>query len=122
MPKHPRREEHIGVILVGPPFTVTWSKRSDGTTVLAVRFPAILWSEEDAVVLPPDDATGMAFYVDPADQPGLHRDLFKTWGRRVAGELLTRGYPMSRAVVSHLPVQYQSDSELTVSEGGAMSE
>ena len=110
------------MILVGPPFTVTWSKRSDGTTVLAVRFPVILWSEEDAVVLPPDDATGMAFYVDPADQPGLHRDLFKTWGRRVAGELLTRGYPMSRAVVSHLPVQYQSDSELSVSEGGAMSE
>ena len=87
----------MGVILVGPPFTVTWAMRPDETTVLCARFPLILWSEEDAIILPPDDATGVPFYLDPPDRPGLHRDLFKTWARQVAGELLTRGFPMSRA-------------------------
>ena len=111
MPLAPRRETHMGVILVGPPFTVTWMRRPDHTTVLSVRYPLILWSEDDAVILPPDDAEGVPFYLDPAEQPGLHRDLFKTWGRRVAGELVTQGFPMSRAVMSHVPVEYRSDSE-----------
>ena len=106
----------MGVILVGPPFMITWMLRPDDTTSLSVRFPIVLWSEEDAVILPPDDASGVPFYLDPVDSPGLHRDLFKTWGRRVAGELLTRGYPMSRAVISHLSPEYLSDSEYTPSE------
>jgi hypothetical protein len=77
----PGRTTHTGVILVGPPFTVCWTLRPDQTTSLSVRFPLIIWSEADAVILPPDDAQGVPFYVDPPGQPGLHRDLFMTWGR-----------------------------------------
>ena len=83
----------------------------NGQTLLSVRFPIIIWSEEDAVILPPDDAQGNPFYQDPPGQPGLHRDLFKTWARRVASTLLMEGYPMSPAVVSHLPKEYHSDSD-----------
>ena len=111
MPLLPRVETHRGVILVGPPFTVTWVQRPDSTTVLSARFPLVLWSETDAVILPPDDASGLPFYADPAGHPGLHRDLFKTWGRRVAAELLTRGFPMSAAVRLHLPHEYLSSSD-----------
>ena len=117
MPLAPRREFHMGVIMVGPPFTITWMMRPDETMVLCARFPLVIWLEEDAVILPPDDATGLPFYLDPADSPGQHRDMFKTWGRRVAGELLSLGFPMSRAAIAHLPAEYQSDSECTLSEG-----
>ena len=86
--------------------------RPDQTTSLSVRFPLILWSEEDAIILPPDDAEGTAFYIDPPNKPaGLHRDLFKTWGRRVAAALVMANFPMSRAVIQHLPPEYLSDSE-----------
>ena len=105
------RTYHAGVLLAGPPFTVCWMMRADETTLLTVRFPLIVWSEEDAVILPPDDAQGNPFYTDPPHQPGLHRDRFKTWARRVAAALLMDGYRMSPAVVSHLPKEYQSDSE-----------
>jgi hypothetical protein len=105
------RTHHTGVILAGPPFTVCWVMRADETTLLTVRFPLIVWSEEDAVILPPDDAQGNPFYADPPAQPGLHRDLFKTWARRVAAALLMDGYPMSPAVVRHLGSEYQSESE-----------
>lgn len=107
----PGRTHHAGVLLAGPPFTVCWTVRADETTLLTVRFPLIIWLEEDAVILPPDDAQGTPFYQDPPGQPGLHRDLFKTWARRVAAALLMEGYPMSPAVVSHLPKEYQSDSD-----------
>ena len=43
-------------------------------------------------------------------RPGAHRDMFKTWGRRVAGELCRLGFPMSKLVRSHLPAEYMSDS------------
>ena len=102
---------HPGVILVASPFTVSWVSRPDHTTLLTARFPLVLWSEEDAVILPPDDAHGVPFYQDPANNPGAHRDMFKTWGRRVAGELVSRGFQMSDRVLSHLPREYQSDSE-----------
>jgi hypothetical protein len=102
--------EHAGVILIGPPFTVCWAMRSDRTTLLSVRFPLILWTEEDNVILPPDDAEGAPFYLDPPGQPGLHRDLFKTWGRRIAAELVIACFPMTRAVRLHLPPDYRSDS------------
>ena len=84
--------------------------RPDRTTSLAVRFPLLIWSEEDNLILPPDDSRGVAFYVDPPNQPGLHRDHFKTWARRIAAELVMQGFPMSEAVLSHLPREYQSDS------------
>ena len=102
---------HAGVILIGPPFTVSWMMRSDRSTSLAIRFPLIIWSEEDSMILPPDDAEGEAFYIDPPSQPGFHRDYFKTWARRIAAELVMNGFPMSRAVISHLPKEYRSDSE-----------
>ena len=105
------KAHHAGVLLVGPPFTVCWMMRPDQTTSLSVRFPLILWSEEDAIILPPDDAEGTAFYIDPPNKPGLHRDLFKTWGRRVAAALVMANFPMSRAVIQHLPREYLSDSE-----------
>ena len=111
MPIPPGRIEHAGVIFVGPPFTVSWTMRSDRTTSLAIRFPLIIWSEEDHVILPPDSADGEAFYWDPPSQPGFHRDHFKTWARRIASELVDLNFPMSRAVISHLPRAYQSDSE-----------
>ena len=84
--------------------------RPDRTTSLAVRFPLLIWSEEDNLIIPPDDSRGVAFYVDPPNQPGLHRDHFKTWARRIAAELVMQGFPMSEAVLSHLPREYQSDS------------
>ena len=93
----PGKEEHEGVLLLAPPFTVSWGTRPDGTTWLCARFPTVLWTEDDAVILPPDDSMGVPFYTDPVDQPGMHRDLFKTWGRRAAlpqrgrGELRRHG-------------------------------
>ena len=110
IPMAPGRTSHVGLLLCAPPFTATWVQRHDGTTSLCVRFPLVLWTEADAVILPPDDAEGVPFYVDPPLSPGWHRDMFKTWGRRIAGELATRDFPMSAAVMSHLPIEYLSDS------------
>ena len=96
------KETHGGVLLAAPPFTVSWGSRDDGTTWLCCRFPLVLWTEEDAAILPPDTAGPagpISFYIDPIDQPGMFRDLFKTWGRRVAGELCCHGFPMSKAVI-----------------------
>ena len=109
----PGRMAHTGVLLCGPPLTLTWLQHPDLTTILRVRFPILLWTETDAMILPPDDLEGVPFYVDPTNQPGFHRDLFKTWGRRVAGELLTQGMPMSGAVQSHLSAEYLSDGDLS---------
>ena len=85
---------------------MSWGERDDGTTWLCCRFPVVLWTEEDAAILPPDttsEAGPAPFYLDPVDQPGAFRDIFKTWGRRVAGELCSRGFPMSTAVKLHMP-------------------
>ena len=111
MPIAAGRTTHTGVILIAPPFTVSFTTRPDRTTSLSVRFPLVLWSEEDNVILPPDDSDGTPFFADPAAQPGFHRDLFKTWGRRIAAELLMMDYPMSPLVRSHLPTAYQSESD-----------
>jgi hypothetical protein len=111
IPIAPGRITHTGIIMAGPPFTVCWASRPDRTTSLSVRFPTVIWSEDDAVILPPDDAHGVPFYVDPPAQPGLHRDLFKTWGRRVAAELLMKGFPMSATALSNLPEEYHSDCD-----------
>lgn len=121
-PIAPGTTTHAGVILVGPPFTISFTTRSDSTTSLSVRFPLVLWSEEDAVIMPPDTIgdgeQSTPFYIDPPNQPGKHRDMFKTWGRKVAAELLMREFPMSPAVRSHIPAEYQSDCS---SEDAAMT-
>ena len=115
IPMAPGRTSHVGLLLCAPPFTATWVQRHDGTTSLCVRFPLVLWTEADAVILPPDDAEGVPFYVDPPLSPGWHRDMFKTWGRRVAGELLMRGFPLSAPARAHLPQEYASDGESVAS-------
>ena len=112
----PGHRTHKGVLLVSPPFTVTWAMRPDGTSTLAVRFPLAVWTEQDMMILPPDDAAGVPFYVDPAGSPGLHRDMFKTWGRLVAGELASRGFPFSLMARAHFPPQYASDGEGSISD------
>ena len=99
---------HAGLILAAPPVTATWRMRSDATTVLVVRCPIVIWSENNATILPPDDAMGVPFYVDPEDRPGFHRDLFQGWARRVLGEFAVHGYPMSPLALTHLPQEYQS--------------
>ena len=59
----PGRHCHAGVLLCAPPFTAVWFQRPDSTTSLCIRFPIVLWTEADAVILPPDDANGIPFYV-----------------------------------------------------------
>jgi hypothetical protein len=103
----PRTQEHRGVLMVSPPLTVTWSVRADSSTLLAVRFPLTIWSDDDAMILPPDDAAGNSFYADPADQPGFHRDIFKTWAHMLLGELHSALVPMTLRALAHLPRQYQ---------------
>eukprot|EP00966_Prymnesium_polylepis_P251945 5824715-Prymnesium_polylepis.1 len=55
-------------------------RRDDGTTWLCCRFPVVLWTEEDVAIIPPDTAREAGpnpFYLDPVDQPGAFRDIFK---------------------------------------------
>ena len=99
---------HAGIILAAPPVTASWRLRTDATSVLMVRTPLVIWREDDSIILPPDDADGTPFYVDPVDKPGYHRDLFKEWARKVLGELVIHGYPMSSMSLRHLPKEYQS--------------
>ena len=111
IPIAPGRTSHVGLLMCAPPFTATWVCRFDGTTSLCIRFPLVLWTEADAVILPPDDAEGTPFYVDPPLAPGLHRDMFKSWGRSVAAALVMRGFPLSAPARAHLPAEYASDAE-----------
>ena len=53
IPTSEQNRRHTGVILAGPPFTVTWATRPDETTTFCVRFPIILWTENDATVSHP---------------------------------------------------------------------
>ena len=73
------------------------------------RCPITLWMEDDAMILPPDTVSG-PFYLDPPDQPGLHRDLFKTWGRKLLGELTSLNYMFTEMASAHLTSEYRSDS------------
>eukprot|EP00966_Prymnesium_polylepis_P179041 4145262-Prymnesium_polylepis.1 len=81
IPLMPGHSNHKGVLLAGPPFSPWAGWRLDGTTSLFVRFPIVVWTEQHAVIRPPDSEDGCPFYVDPPKHPGLHRDMFKTWGR-----------------------------------------
>ena len=99
---------HAGLILAAPPVTVTWRLRTDATTALVVRFPMVIWREDNSTILPPDDAMGIPFYVDPVDRPGYHRDIFQAWARKVLGELVSNGFPMSAQARTHLPQAYLS--------------
>ena len=118
MPLLPRREHHMGVILVGPPFTVTWAMRPDETTVLCARFPLILWSEEDAIILPPRRCDGGAFLSGPTRQTwATQRSVQNLDATGRGGAFDPRLSHVASTVISHLPSEYQSDSECTLSEG-----
>lgn len=113
IPPLPTTEENRGILLVSPPLTVTFQERADGTTQLTVRAPLTIWTEDNAMILPPDDSSTPPnpFYVDPPGQAGYTCDLFKTWAHKVLGELHLLQFPMTRAALGHLPVEYLSDSE-----------
>jgi hypothetical protein len=70
------------------------------------------------MILPPDDKHGVPFYVDPADQPGLHRDTFKAWGCMLLGELHLQEFSLTEAIKTLLPKEYLSDSEVSEEEDG----
>ena len=104
---------HAGLILAAPPVTATWRLRNDMTTMLVVRVALVLWMDDDSIILPPDDAMGTPFYVDPVDRPGFHRDLFKEFARRALGEFVMQGYPMSNLARTHMPSEYLSEESET---------
>ena len=109
---------HAGLILVGPPVTATWRFKKDLTTSLVVRAPLVIWREDDSIILPPDSASGVPFYVDPVERPGYHRDIFKEWARKVLGEFIVHGFPMSELAKTHLPLEYRSgESSCSEDEG-----
>lgn len=107
IPKIGGAAAHLGVLLVGPPCTAVWRMRSDGTTTTTLRFPLIIHTA-DATILPPDDESGVPFYVDPPEKPGMHRDLFRAWGQKVCGELHALGYPLERRLLRQVPKEYLS--------------
>ena len=119
IPKTSGSLAHAGVLLVGPPCTVVWRMRLDATSSLTLRFPIIIHTAA-ATILPPDDDQGTPFYVDPPDRPGMHRDLFQAWGRKVVGELHARGFEMERPLLEQMPTEYRSgESSASESEGGS---
>jgi hypothetical protein len=69
--------------------------RADTTTLLTVRTALTIFTEEDAMVLPPDDKESKPFYVDPPDRPGYTRDLFRSHALLMAKELLDSGHPLT---------------------------
>ena len=112
---------HAGIIVVVPPVTATWRFKKDLTTVLVVRAPLVIWREDDSIILPPDSASGVPFYVDPVERPGYHRDIFKVWARKLLGEFVIQGYPMSELAKTHLPREYQSEESSDEEEEGSQS-
>ena len=88
-------KEHHALIIASPPITVTWHMRADTTTVLTVRTPLVIFTEDDATVLPPDDKDGDPFYVDPPGCPGQTRDSFRSHALLLTKELLDGGHPLS---------------------------
>ena len=88
-------KEHRAIVLIAPPLTATWTIREDTSTLLVLRAPIVVYTENDVVLLPPDDKDGVPFYVDPPGQPGMHRDLFKGHARVMLRKLEELSYPLS---------------------------
>lgn len=86
---------HTAILIASPPITVTYNLHADTTSTLAVRAPITIYTEEDAMLLPPDDKEGTPFYVDPPDRPGWHRDEFRSHARRLLRSMLEAGWPLS---------------------------
>ena len=68
------------------------------------------------MILPPDDKDGVPFYQDPSDRPGMHRDLFKTWGCKLIGELHLQQFSLTSKALTLLPLEYLSSSEASEEE------
>lgn len=88
-------KEHRAILMASPPITVTYQLHQDTTGTLIVRAPIIIYTEEDATLLPPDDKDGMPFYVDPTDRPGWHRDQFRQHARKLVRLMMDAGWPLS---------------------------
>lgn len=86
---------HRAILMASPPITVTYQNHPDTTGTLVVRAPIIIYTEEDAILLPPDDKEGTPFYRDPADRPGWHRDKFRKHARKIVHQLHEAGWPLS---------------------------
>lgn len=86
---------HRAILMAAPPITVTYQVHQDTTGQLIVRAPVIIYTEEDAILLPPDDKEGTPFYVDPPTQPGMHRDLFRRHAKKMVKEMRDAGWPLS---------------------------
>ena len=102
---------HAAVLMVGPPLTATWRMRKDLTSQLVIGAPLIIYTEDDAVILPPDDKHGVAFYQDPPDQPGLHRDLFRQWGKDMLSALMDKDYVLTPKLAALASSKYDSEPE-----------
>ena len=89
-------KEHRAVLMVAPPITVTFQIRQDRTTMLTVRAPLVIYTEEDATILPPDDKDGVPFYQDPPDSPGMHRDLFRMHAKKIISTMVEESWPLSK--------------------------
>lgn len=90
--------QHLAVLMVGPPLTVTWRLREDTTTSLTIRAPLVIYTQADAILLPPDDADGTPFFQDPMGQEGMHRDLFRTHARKIVTRFVDQGFPLTPAL------------------------
>ena len=89
-------KETAATLIVATPITVTWQLKSGTTSVLSVRAPLIIYTEDDAVILPPDDKEGTPFYKDPEDEPGLHRDLFRKHALKMTKALMEEGHAFTQ--------------------------
>ena len=116
IPPLPTTVEHRGILMASPPVTVCWQTRSDKSTCLTVRFPLTIWTEDNMIVLPPDDKDKIPFYLDPPGHPGFVRDKFKAWAHKILGELRALDYELTKPARDHLPQEYQSCDSSCVEE------
>ena len=105
--------EATSLLLAAPPFTGRLWKTTENLNILQVNFAMVLYTESDTVVLPPDveDSKGRSipFYLDPPNQPGLHRDAFRAHAQMMLGELLKENFELSARLSAQAPAQYQQE-------------
>ena len=95
------------LLMASPPFTVRLRTTIDGLKILNVNLVLTLYTETHAMVLPPDveeNGKNVPFYLDPPQQPGLHRDLFQQHAKKMLGQLLLAGFEVADALVARAPI------------------
>lgn len=87
----------MAILMAAPPITVTWEMRADTTTILTVRAPLAIFTEDatSVTILPPDDSKGNAFYLDPPGCKGQTRDAFRLHAIELTKQLLDAGWPLT---------------------------